>query len=156
MTVKSPCIDKCKLDQNKEYCVGCYRTSEEITNWQTYSDLKKRNILRILKYRRLKLLYLLFILFFSSEALTNNKWIGKWIALDQWQSEFIIEIKEDGTAITDYGDGDEGNWSFVDGNVEIIWGSGKKDYIFNGVMGFQRLSNDRGSSVTTGLRKSLD
>lgn len=30
----------------KGVCVGCDRTSEEITNWLKYSDKKKKEILR--------------------------------------------------------------------------------------------------------------
>jgi hypothetical protein len=76
--------------------------------------------------------------------------------LDQWQSEFLIEINENGTATTNYGNGENGEWKIVDGNVEIIWESGKRDYLFSGVMGFQRLSKKKGDSYTSGMRKSLD
>ena len=41
-------------------------------------------------------------------------------------------------------------------NIEIVWESGKKDYLFQGVMGFQRISKDKDQSYTSGLRKSLD
>jgi predicted Fe-S protein YdhL (DUF1289 family) len=30
--VKSPCIDICALD-DKDVCVGCYRTGDEIAKW---------------------------------------------------------------------------------------------------------------------------
>lgn len=42
--VKSPCINTCKLDQNK-MCIGCYRTIEEISNWTRYTDEEKITIL---------------------------------------------------------------------------------------------------------------
>ena len=83
-------------------------------------------------------------------------WVGKWKALDKWQSEFLIEIYADGTASTDYGNGENGNWTIVDGNLQIIWESGKKDYIFSGVMGYQRLSKSRSDSYTSGMKKLFD
>ena len=86
----------------------------------------------------------------------KKSWIGKWMAFDEWQSEFIIEINEDGSALSDYANGDKGTWKLVDGNVEIIWESGKKDYIFNGVMGFQRLNKGKQKSYTSGMKKLLN
>ena len=69
---------------------------------------------------------------------------------------FDIEINADGTAITDYGNGEKGNWTIVDGNLQIIWESGTKDYIFSGVMGYQRLSKSRNESYTSGMKKLFD
>ncbi len=100
-------------------------------------------------------LILFFLLIFSFSN-AKNSWTGKWIALDEWQSEFIIEINEDGSAISNYGNGDKGTWKIVDGNIEIIWESGKKDYIFNGVMGFQRLNKGKQKSYTSGMKKLLN
>jgi len=42
--VKSPCIDKCKYDENK-VCMGCHRTMNEIVNWSSFSDEKKTKII---------------------------------------------------------------------------------------------------------------
>ena len=44
----------------------------------------------------------------------------------------------------------------TDGNLQIIWESGTKDYIFNGVMGYQRLSKSRNDSYTSGMKKLFD
>ena len=155
MTVQSPCINVCKLDPNSNLCEGCLRTSEEISNWSKYSNNKKRNIIAILKNRKLTTLILLFLIFFN-ECFSNELWVGKWQALDKWQSEFLIEINDDGTALTNYGNGEKGNWKIVDGNLQIIWESGTKDYIFNGVMGYQRLSKSRNDSYTSGMKKLFD
>ena len=155
MNVKSPCVDKCKLNEKNNICEGCFRSSDEITNWNKYSDREKKMILKKLKIRKLSFSCIIFIfLFFNAYA--NENWIGKWIASDQWQSEFQIEIKEDGNATSTYGSGEKGRWKIVDGNIEIRWDSGKKDYIFQGVMGFQRISKNKNQSYTSGLRKSLD
>ena len=39
----TPCIKICKMEG--KYCVGCKRTTEEITNWTRYSDEKKCKII---------------------------------------------------------------------------------------------------------------
>ena len=119
MNVKSPCIDHCKLNEKKNQCVGCHRTVEEITEWNSYSNDKKIKILKLLKLRKSGIVCFLFMIFFYNTVLSFDNWIGNWIALDQWQSEFEIVIKKDGTATTDYGSGDQGNWLIVDGNLLI-------------------------------------
>jgi predicted Fe-S protein YdhL (DUF1289 family) len=47
----SPCISVCALDEN-DVCLGCYRTSEEITDWFMASAAKKREILARAAARR--------------------------------------------------------------------------------------------------------
>ena len=42
--IKSPCIDKCKYDEDK-ICIGCHRTMYEIVNWSEFSDDKKLKII---------------------------------------------------------------------------------------------------------------
>ncbi len=41
--ISSPCIGVCRLDSNKA-CIGCFRTSEEITYWCTYTDAERAEI----------------------------------------------------------------------------------------------------------------
>jgi hypothetical protein len=101
-------------------------------------------------------LFFLFKFFIFSFCYSNDLWIGEWIATDQWQSEFFITVNEDGTAKTNYGNGDVGTWIIKDGTIEIKWESGKTDYLFSGVMGFQRISKNKDRSYTSGLRKLLD
>ena len=45
----SPCIDICQMDSESGLCVGCGRTIEEIANWSSYTNEKKKNILKQLK-----------------------------------------------------------------------------------------------------------
>ncbi len=40
----SPCVDICKYNKNN-YCVGCKRHSDEITNWINYSDSMRQAIM---------------------------------------------------------------------------------------------------------------
>jgi len=99
------------------------------------------------------LLKFLFLFFFFSNVNAKNNWLGEWIASDKWQSEFSIKINEDGSASSNYGSGETGNWKFTDGNLTIFWNSGKTDYFFNGVMGYQRIRKNKNESYTSGLRK---
>ena len=101
-------------------------------------------------------LFFLIIFTFSSLIADRLSWIGNWTALDEWKSEFNIEIIETGMAISNYGNGEKGQWKIIDGNLEIIWESGRKDYIFAGVMGIQRLSDFKGKKYTTGMKKLLN
>lgn len=48
----SPCISVCLLDE-KDMCVGCYRTANEITEWMNCDDDTKRAILKMC-YERMK------------------------------------------------------------------------------------------------------
>ena len=101
-------------------------------------------------------LFFLIIFIFSSLIADRLSWIGNWTALDEWKSEFNIQIIETGMAISNYGNGEKGQWKIIDGNLEIIWESGRKDYIFAGVMGIQRLSDFKGKKYTTGMKKLLN
>lgn len=43
--VKSPCIRQCCLDQ-RDICLGCHRSLQDILNWSGSSDDEKRAILK--------------------------------------------------------------------------------------------------------------
>ena len=46
ITVESPCIGLCELKDN--ICIGCNRTVEQITNWETMSDEQKEKVINAL------------------------------------------------------------------------------------------------------------
>lgn len=48
---ESPCISICYLDQN-DVCEGCFRTGNEIVDWFTADDDRKREILEASAQRR--------------------------------------------------------------------------------------------------------
>lgn len=50
--MKSPCINICRY--NDKYCVGCYRTSEEISNWTQLTNKERKRIMRELPKRRME------------------------------------------------------------------------------------------------------
>ncbi|MFL6622209.1 MAG: cysteine-rich CWC family protein [Sulfurifustis sp.] len=47
----SPCIGVCRLDATRQFCVGCYRTIEEISGWLRFSAEEKRRVLARLAQR---------------------------------------------------------------------------------------------------------
>lgn len=49
--IKSPCIQVCTHD-DKNICLGCYRSLEEIRQWYVCSDEEKMNIVENAKKRR--------------------------------------------------------------------------------------------------------
>ena len=53
-----------------------------------------------------------------------------WIASDEWQSEYNVEIKENGIAISDYGNGEKGHGRLKMAILKLGWDSGNTDYWF--------------------------
>ncbi|MDD3353744.1 DUF1289 domain-containing protein [Zoogloea sp.] len=45
MSIPSPCINVCQMNQAAGYCAGCFRTIPEITEWSRATDTRKRAIL---------------------------------------------------------------------------------------------------------------
>ena len=56
---ESPCISICSLDQN-DVCEGCYRPGNEIVDWFTADDERKREILEASTQRRKDAGFLIF------------------------------------------------------------------------------------------------
>ena len=48
---QSPCISICSLDKD-DVCEGCFRTGDEIMDWFTADDDRKRDILEASTQRR--------------------------------------------------------------------------------------------------------
>ncbi|WP_370626465.1 DUF1289 domain-containing protein [Polynucleobacter sp. 30F-ANTBAC] len=48
----SPCIKLCRMDDNDLYCLGCYRTLDEIAAWGNLSNLDKQIVLLEIQERR--------------------------------------------------------------------------------------------------------
>ncbi|MBP7302146.1 MAG: DUF1289 domain-containing protein [Brachymonas sp.] len=49
--VPSPCIRRCKLDSTAPYCMGCWRSMQEITAWSQLDDAAKRQVWRAIAAR---------------------------------------------------------------------------------------------------------
>ncbi len=55
-TVKSPCIGVCQLDKENKFCMGCFRTRDDIAMWTKASDNEKKAIIDSSKLRADKVL----------------------------------------------------------------------------------------------------
>ncbi|WP_058909918.1 DUF1289 domain-containing protein [Entomohabitans teleogrylli] len=51
--VPSPCRGICQADE-KGYCRGCMRSREERFTWQTMTDARKQEVLRLCRQRLLR------------------------------------------------------------------------------------------------------
>ncbi len=49
--VKSPCQLICTLDEDR-VCVGCYRSSDEIADWDQLSEDEKKTVIELTNERR--------------------------------------------------------------------------------------------------------
>jgi predicted Fe-S protein YdhL (DUF1289 family) len=52
-TVKSPCVYICCLD-DKDVCLGCYRTCDEITGWGAMNNNERKNEMKKVAEREQK------------------------------------------------------------------------------------------------------
>lgn len=50
--VSSPCVNICKMDAARGFCVGCCRTLEEIAGWSEYTSEQKQRVLERVAERR--------------------------------------------------------------------------------------------------------
>ena len=50
--VGNPCINICRMDQNGEFCQGCWRTLLEIGRWDQMTDQQKADVAALLDRRR--------------------------------------------------------------------------------------------------------
>ena len=49
MNIKSPCVEKCQVDNEGKFCLGCLRYLDEISGWETFSEEKKKIFLKVLR-----------------------------------------------------------------------------------------------------------
>lgn len=50
--VESPCVRICMIDPGHDFCVGCWRTLREISDWHRYTPIQKLDLLARLQARR--------------------------------------------------------------------------------------------------------
>lgn len=53
--VASPCVGICKMDPGSDLCIGCARTSDEITEWRTASEDWRQSVWSVIPGRLAKL-----------------------------------------------------------------------------------------------------
>jgi uncharacterized protein len=51
--VNSPCIKVCQMDPQRDVCLGCARTLDEISRWARMSDAERSRIMAELPKRKL-------------------------------------------------------------------------------------------------------
>ena len=51
-SLRSPCVSICRIEPATGYCVGCHRTIDEIADWGTMSDDRKRGVWQQIRQRR--------------------------------------------------------------------------------------------------------
>ena len=52
MTVESPCIRVCTLDESGQTCLGCFRTLDEIGHWAQLTDHARRLVVDQAAFRK--------------------------------------------------------------------------------------------------------
>ena len=52
MEIKSPCISVCVLNDAGDFCLGCYRTGDEIERWSELTNEEKRQLITSIEKRR--------------------------------------------------------------------------------------------------------
>jgi len=52
LPITSPCISVCAINEYTGFCKGCYRTIEEIAEWEYADDARKRDMLLTLDKRK--------------------------------------------------------------------------------------------------------
>jgi uncharacterized protein len=49
--VPSPCVSVCRMDELREFCVGCSRTLEELRQWRTMGNGEKQAVWALIAQR---------------------------------------------------------------------------------------------------------
>jgi predicted Fe-S protein YdhL (DUF1289 family) len=66
---ESPCRKQCYINPRTNYCMGCYRSIDEIVKWINLSETEKVIITRKIEKRRIKAL--------KNRSIVNAVWIGQ-------------------------------------------------------------------------------
>lgn len=51
-TIASPCVGVCSIDRETRFCLGCFRSMEEIAHWSRYDDPKRLEVIEALRQRQ--------------------------------------------------------------------------------------------------------
>lgn len=50
--IPSPCIRLCRIDEEKQVCIGCLRTLGEIAAWGRYTEVEKQRVYEHISIRK--------------------------------------------------------------------------------------------------------
>jgi uncharacterized protein len=53
MSIPSPCISQCQIDDISKLCKGCWRTIDEIIAWGSHDDEVKKRVLQLIELRKI-------------------------------------------------------------------------------------------------------
>ena len=51
--IDSPCTKVCTYDEEEEFCIGCYRTKEELQDWLIMTRQQKLEVFKKIEERQL-------------------------------------------------------------------------------------------------------
>ncbi len=49
--IPSPCVNICRMDHDNRYCIGCWRTLDEIKRWAGMSNEEREKVVEQLESR---------------------------------------------------------------------------------------------------------
>jgi uncharacterized protein len=49
--IESPCIGVCSMDESTGFCLGCYRSADEISDWLDLDHAQKKAIITATQQR---------------------------------------------------------------------------------------------------------
>ena len=52
MSIPSPCISLCQMDEVSKLCLGCWRTIDEIITWSSHDDEAKKAVWLLIEQRK--------------------------------------------------------------------------------------------------------
>jgi uncharacterized protein len=52
MSIPSPCISLCQIDDISKLCIGCWRTIDEIIAWSSNDDDAKKAVWLLIEQRK--------------------------------------------------------------------------------------------------------
>lgn len=52
MSIPSPCISLCQIDEVSKFCNGCMRTIDEIISWSSNDDNAKKAVWLLIEQRK--------------------------------------------------------------------------------------------------------
>lgn len=52
MSIPSPCISLCQMDDVSKLCKGCWRTIDEIIAWSSHDDEAKKQVWALIALRK--------------------------------------------------------------------------------------------------------
>ncbi|HEY9322567.1 MAG TPA: DUF1289 domain-containing protein [Candidatus Methylopumilus sp.] len=54
--IESPCIGVCTINKEHQFCEGCFRSKDEISEWIRLSDDQKKEINQLAAQRQINLI----------------------------------------------------------------------------------------------------